>query len=317
MVKLSAADLPLKEGCVLTIGNFDGVHLGHQALMAQTVSTAANMGLKSAVWTFLDHPQSVLGKKDIKYCVGAEDKARLVAKTGVELYFAASFADYMNMSAADFVENELLRKFNARHVVCGYDFRFGKGGEGDTKMLFALLAKHGVGCTVMPAVTLNKIPISSTRLRKLIEAGDVETLPLLLGRLYGFNLPVVHGRHIGRALGSPTINQLFPIDRVVPTYGVYAVFCLLDGKVYKGVANIGVKPTVADGERMPLCETHIFDFNGDLYGRDVRVLLYRFLRTERRFPDLAALSAQIEKDAAEARAVLDAADTALLKGELQ
>ncbi len=317
MQRLSKTELPLSDGCVLTIGNFDGVHIGHQTLIKKTVATAKELGTKSAVWTFIDHPQSILKKTEMKYCIGAEDKASLVENLGVDLYYAAHFADFMNMPAVDFVEKELLSSFKARHVVCGYDFRFGKGGEGDSTMLSALLAAHGVGCTVLPAVTVGGEAVSSTRIRRLIANGDVETLPELLGRLYGFNLPVVHGRHIGRVLGSPTINQLFPEDRAVPAYGVYAVLCMLDGKVYEGVANIGVKPTVTQGDCMPLCETHIFEFNGDLYGRDVRVLLYKYIRPERRFPDLDALSAQIEQDAAAARAALAHAKDALLKGVMQ
>lgn len=317
MIRLSKEELPLLGGCVLTIGNFDGVHIGHQALMAKTVDIAKELGIKSAVWTFAEHPQSLLKKSNIKYCVGAEDKARFVEKTGVDLYYSAHFADFMDMPAVDFVEKELIASFGARHVVCGYDFRFGKGGEGDSKLLADTLARHGIGCTVLPAVTVDGAPVSSTRLRRLIADGDMETLRDMLGRLYGFNLPVLHGRHIGRALGSPTINQLFPEDRALPAFGVYAVFCLIDDNMYGGVANIGVKPTVTDGDCMPLCETHIFDFEGDLYGRDVRVLLYKHLRPERRFPDLAALSAQIAADAEAAREILAAVPAALLKGEQQ
>ncbi len=316
MIKLSNAALPLDGGCVLTIGNFDGVHLGHQALMKKTADIAADMGLPSAVWTFSEHPQSLLKRTDIKYCVGAEDKALLVESMGIDIYYAAPFADYMDMPAAVFAEKELVRRFGVRHVVCGYDFRFGKGGEGDSNTLSSVLAKHGVGCTVLPAVTVGGTPVSSTRLRALIKEGDMQGLHALLGRLYGFTLPVIHGRHLATDLGSPTINQLFPKDRVLPAFGVYAALCLLDGKAYKGVANIGVKPTVTNGDCLPLCETHIFDFEGDLYGKEVRVLLYKRLREERRFESLAALSAQIAQDAAAARAVLDGAD-ALLKGDLQ
>ncbi len=304
MIRLDKHALPLKNGCVLTIGNFDGVHLGHQALMNETVSMAKKLSLQSAVWTFADHPLCTLGNTNIKYCLGEADKEALIADLGIVLYYSAAFADYRSLSAESFVTEELIGAFNVKYVVCGYDFRFGNGGNGNSAYLKATLEKHGIGCKILPAVTVGGEPVSSTRLRKIIADGDMSAARALLGKPYGFTLPVLHGRKIGRSLGHPTINQLFPSDRALPAFGVYAVLCDIDGKIYKGVANIGVKPTVTNGNCAPLCETHIFDFEGDLYGKDVKVFLYEQLRTERKFPSLEALKAQIATDAENAKKAL-------------
>ena len=207
------------------------------------------------------------------------------------------------MSPREFVEDVLVNTLGAQHVVCGYNFSFGKGGSGTPETLKALLEARDIGCTVAEAVTSGRGSVSSTRLRALISGGDMTAAAALLGRPYSFTLPVLHGRRLGSRLGSPTINQMFPDDRAVPAYGVYAVLCGREGKLYGGVTNIGVKPTV-DDTNTPVCETHIFDFNGDLYGKEVRVYLCKHLRSEKRFESLDALRAQIAKDADLAREVL-------------
>ncbi|MBQ3196123.1 MAG: bifunctional riboflavin kinase/FAD synthetase [Clostridia bacterium] len=314
MIKLDAENLPLKSGCVLTIGNFDGVHLGHQSLIGQTAVTARSLGLPSLVLTFDRHPQSLLFKSGFKYLLGAEDKEKLVAAAGADLYYPIDFNKVRRQSPAEFVEKLLVNTFSAKQVVCGYNFSFGKGGTGTPELLKELLATHGVECTIMPQITVGGEHVSSTRLRALIAAGDMYAAAKLLGRLYSFNLPVVHGRQLGAKLGSPTINQLFPDDRALPAFGVYAALCGIEGKLYKGVANIGVKPTVSDGNTH-LCETNIFDFKGDLYGKEVRVYLCKHLRAEKRFESLSALRAQIARDAAVAKAVLAEESFEDLKGE--
>ena len=288
---------------MLTIGNFDGVHLGHQALIAATAKLAAKLGCPSLVLTFKEHPQSLLGSQSFKYVLGAEDKEAFVEEAGADLYYSMDFNKVKDMSPREFVEDVLVNTLGALHVVCGYNFSFGKGGSGTPETLKALLEARGIGCTVAEAVTSDRGSVSSTRLRALISGGDMTAAAALLGRPYSFTLPVLHGRRLGSRLGSHTINQMFPDDRAVPAYGVYAVLCGIDGKLYEGVTNIGVKPTV-DDTNTPVCETHIFDFNGDLYGKEVRVYLCKHLRSEKRFESLDALRAQIAKDADLAREVL-------------
>lgn len=315
MIRLGKDDLPLAGGCVMTIGNFDGVHLGHRSLIGKTAAVAEKLGLPSLVLTFKEHPQSLLGNRDFKYILGQEDKAALVEAAGADLYCLLGFAELKDMSPTEFADTVIIGLLGARHVVCGYNFSFGRGGVGTPQALRALLEERGVGFTLNPAVTTDIGSVSSTRLRALIGAGDMESAATLLGRLYGFTLPVVHGRRLGSKLGSPTINQLFPEDRTVPAFGVYAVFCEIDGMTYGGVANIGMRPTVG-GTDLPLCETHIFGFNGDLYGKEVRVKLYRRLRGEKKFPDLQALRTQIARDCAAAAEVLRDYRHTDTKGEL-
>lgn len=296
--------MPLTGGCVLTIGNFDGVHLGHRMLIGKTAKLAAEMGLPALVLTFAAHPQSLLRKQSFKYILSAADKERLVAAAGADLYYSADFELYKDLSPEEFVRTVLIEKLGARHVVCGYNFSFGKGGRGNPALLKELLAGYGVDCTIAEAFTTKGGSVSSTRLRALISAGDMEAVATLLGRLYSFTLPVAHGRRLGSKLGSPTINQHFPEDRAMPAFGVYAVLCRIDGALYGGVANIGVKPTVGYTDA-PLCETHIFDFNGDLYGKEVQVYLCRHLRGEKKFDNVDQLTRQIARDAAYAKEVLE------------
>lgn len=303
MEKLCFDNLPQTDGCVLTIGNFDGVHLGHSALMKQTVEKARELKLPSLVLTFIQHPQSLLSSDSFKYLLGQEDKEKLIALTGIDKYLAIDFKTVKDWSPQEFINTLLVDKLNVRYAVCGCDFAFGKGGSGTPELMKTLLGQRGIGCTVTDKLTADGEPISSTRLRALVAAGDMEGAARLLGRLYSFNLPVVHGRRLGTKLGSPTINQLFPTDRAMPAFGVYAVLCGIEGKLYGGVANIGVKPTVGEVSA-PLCETYIFDFDGDLYGKEVRIYLCKHLRGEKRFESLDALRAQIAKDSATAEAAL-------------
>lgn len=314
MIRLAEENLPLHGGCVLTIGNFDGVHLGHRALIAETARIGKEMGLPALVFTFKEHPQSFMGNS-LKYVFGPEDKAACMAACGADIYYRADFLKHKDLTPAQFVKRVIRDALGARWVVCGYDFSFGKGGSGTADTLRVLLAEEGIGCTVMPPVTVDGAAVSSTRLRALISEGNMPEAARLLGRPYGFTLPVVSGRRLGAKLGSPTVNQLFPTDRAVPAYGVYAVFCRVEGRIYGGVANIGVKPTVGK-EPAPLCETHIFYFSGDLYGKDVKIYLMERLREERQFDSLDALKAQITKDSAAARAILEGDGYQRLKGEL-
>ncbi len=315
MKKLGLENLPLEGGCVLTIGNFDGVHLGHQALIGLTANIAEDCGLPALVLTFDQHPQSLLSGNSFKYLLGAEDKEKLIAAAGADLYYPIDFNTVRHLSPEEFVEELLIKKLNAKHVVCGYNFSFGKGGTGTPELMSRLLTNRGVRCSVVHQVTAGDEHISSTRLRALIAAGDMPAASRLLGRLYSFNLPVVQGRQLGAKLGSPTINQLFPQDRALPAFGVYAALCGIDGKLYGGVANIGVKPTVSK-DQSPLCETHIFGFTDNLYGKAVRVYLCKHLRNERKFADIESLRAQIARDTAAAKSVLAEESFESMKGDI-
>ena len=312
MIQLDSRSLPLEGGCVLTLGNFDGVHTGHTALIKATVRRARSVNLPAAVWTFRQHPQSFFSAEPPKYLTNAEEKAELIEKAGADLYFCADFADCKDMEPEAFVEDVLIKGFRVREVFCGYNFSFGKGGVGTPELLGKLLSEHEVPLTVIPPVCSGGEAVSSTRVRALIAEGNIEEANRLLGRRYGFCLPVVHGRQLGRLLGSPTVNQILPEDAAVPRFGVYAAVCEADGLLRGGVANIGVSPTVSEKEAVPACETYIFDYKGDLYGHRVRVGLIGRIRDEKRFGSLAELSAQISEDIKAARAVTE---KALAEGE--
>jgi len=289
-------DLPIKQKTIIAIGNFDGVHIGHRLLIKTMAELAEEKKLDGIVFTFAQNPKNLLTSGEVKYLTGTEDKMRFLSEYGAKNIYFADFADIGGLSPEEFTDNILVRKFNADTVICGFDFRFGKGRAGSAEDLEKLLARHGVRCVITPAVYFEGKPVSSTEIRRLLSVGDVERAEKLLGRPYCFTLPVIHGRQIGRSLGFPTINQVFPEYRVIPAYGVYAVECVANGVVYKGIANIGIRPTVCKTGDCPVCETHLFDFSGDLYNQAVRVSLKKRLRQEIKFDSLDQLKDQIQSD---------------------
>lgn len=281
--------------CSLALGAFDGLHPGHLAV----IRAALEGGLPAAVFTF---PSAPSGEPTV---VTAEDKAGLLAGLGVERVYSVEFEALRNMEAADFVERVLFQKINARRLCCGEDFRFGRGAAGDAALLRALCERRGAELRVVPPVKLDGEKISSTRVRQAVEAGNIPQANRLLGRPFGFELEVIHGNHIGTGLGTPTINQALPQGFVLPRFGVYAAWCQVEGALYYGVCNIGVKPTV--GSDRVLAETWMPEFQGDLYGRRVRLFLLDFIRPEKKFASLDQLKEEIRRNAQTARTMALAA----------
>lgn len=290
-------DLPLNKGCVISLGNFDGVHTGHAALLKKAAECAADMGVPSVTWTFGELPQNVMnGGVKVSYITGSADKMRLLEHYGTDLVYFADFSEFRTISPETFAKDILVSRFGARRVVCGFDFRFGKDRAGTAEGLKAMLESLGCGCVILPPIsTDNGMAVSATRVREYISKGDVGSASELLGRRYSFLLPVVEGRHIGRTIGFPTINQRFPAYQLVPSFGVYACLALIDGVFHPGVANIGVKPTVTD-DNIVLCETHILSFNENMYNKEVRIFLFLKLRDEKRFSSLGELKAAVSDD---------------------
>lgn len=289
-------DLPIMLKTIISIGNFDGVHIGHRLLIKTLASQSAEKQLDGIVFTFAQNPKNLLTSGEVKYLTGTEDKMRFLSEYGAKNIYFADFAEIGGLSPEEFTDNILVKKFNADTVICGYDFRFGKGRAGSAEDLERLLGRHGIKCIITPAVYYEGQPVSSTEIRRLLSEGDVEKAEALLGRPYCFTLPVIHGRQIGRSLGFPTINQVFPEYRVIPAYGVYAVVCEANGNTYNGIANIGIRPTVSKSGDSPVCETHLFGFSGDLYNHAVRVSLKKRLRQEIKFNSLDQLKEQIKTD---------------------
>ena len=289
--EMTAAALPDRPLAV-ALGNFDGVHRGHRQLLFQACALAAGIpDCVPAVWTFTS-----LAKTSVTpVLTETSEKLRLFAKAGIRAALFEDFAFVRDLSPETFVREYLVRTLRCAAVVCGEDFRFGKGRAGDASLLRSILAEAGVPLSVVPSVMTDGVPISSTRIRLAVEAGDMEKAAALLGRPFSVNLPVLHGNRIGHTIGLPTVNQKFPDGHIVPAHGIYACICTVDGRRYEAAANVGTRPTVSDGDAVN-CETHILGFDGDLYGQTVRVEFCRRLRGECRFSSVSELKAAIEQD---------------------
>lgn len=277
----------------VAVGYFDGVHLGHQKVICTTCKELTS-GLAPAVFTFQQDRLGGRGKGEIQNILTQKDKEALLEEMGVELLVCPPFSQFMDYSPARFVKKILVDKMNAGAVCCGSDYRFGKGAEGDTEVLTKLCGEYGIAVHIIPPLLWCDSPVSSTRIRAAIEAGDMIAAAELLGRPYSLRLPVVQGRRLGRTIGIPTINQMLPPHLVLPRFGVYRSTVEVGGERFSAITNVGVKPTVK-GKGVS-AETHIFDWSGDLYGRTVEVQLLDFIRDERRFDSVEVLKEQIEAD---------------------
>lgn len=288
--------------CVTALGNFDGVHPGHAHLITQAKEYAKKNGYDLCVYTFSEHPSAIKGKTCSLLTTG-EEKKELLEALGCDILFLDSFEDVKDFSCEDFCKNVLVGKLNTRVAFCGKNFRFGKDRSGNFSTLEAEMKKLGSDARVIDHVEYKKdTAINSTAIRKLISEGDTEGAEKLLSRPYSFTAKVIHGRHLATHLGAPTINQTFPEGKVVPKNGVYAVCLHVDGKKYIGVANVGTKPTVTDDEKDPpiVCETHIINYKGDLYGKEIKTEFYKKLRDEKKFSSLEELSNAIKANVREA-----------------
>ncbi len=283
-------------GRAVALGLFDGMHIGHRAVIAEAIR--AGQG-HCAVYTF--SPSTLYTKGDLRRITTDMQQAAILDRMGVTEIFETDFAAVRDLSPERFVETVLQNTLHATAVTCGFNYRFGKGGVGDAALLKRLCTMRGIAVTVAPAVESDGQTVSSTAVRAALADGDMATVRRMLGRGYCLDLPVEQGQHLGRRLGMPTVNQALPADLALPRFGVYASCIEFDGRVHYGVTNIGVRPTV--GADTPLVETWIDGFDGDLYGQTVRVYPVKFLRDERAFNSLEDLKTQIEQDAAAARAV--------------
>lgn len=291
-------------GSVVTIGNFDGLHLGHQALMQRLDDVARTEGLRRVVLTFEPLPREVFSPTPVPRLMSLREKAAWLAASGLvdELRILRFDAALASQPAEDFVREILVGQLHARHVLIGDDFRFGRGRGGDFALLQRMGAAHGFSVEATPQVMQGGLRVSSTLVRAALSEGRLEDAARLLGRPYSLCARVTHGDKRGRLLGFPTLN--LPLGRKhFALHGVYAVEILgLADRPLPGVANAGVRPTV--GGRLPRVEAHVFDWTGDAYGKRVEVRFRAFIREERRFPGLDALVEQIARDAAAARALL-------------
>lgn len=282
------------EKTAVALGYFDGLHLGHIGVITAALSQRQ---LKPAVFTF--NCDTTLPKfhnpEDI---ISFENKCELMRRVGVQYLYAPDFAEVCNFPAEEFISEILVKRLNAGFACCGRNFRFGRNGSGTPEILKQLSAQYGIEVEIVADVCHNGVLISSTHIRELIREGRIAEANTLLGYDLWYRLPVIHGNHIGRTLDFPTINQIIPQTNIVPRYGAYKSFVDIEGRSFRGITNIGVKPTVEnrrDGSGAVM-ETHIIGFEGDLYGQNISVSLVDFIRPEQRFSTLQQLKNQLVLD---------------------
>ncbi|MBQ3263267.1 MAG: riboflavin biosynthesis protein RibF [Clostridia bacterium] len=279
----------------VALGSFDGLHKGHLSVIACALAFRER-GLIPVVLLFDRHPLQVLTGQAPPALLQTELRDEMLRALGAQTR-VISFAAVKDLSCDAFVSEILCGQLQAGAVCCGENFRFGAGNAGDTQTLRALCASNGAALSVASAVLQDGQPISSTRIRDAVLAGDLPAANAMLGRAFNYKLEVVHGSKRGRLMGAPTINQQFPADFVIPRRGVYASAAIVEGTEYPAVTNIGLRPSFAGSDLRS--ETNLLGFDGDLYGQEIEVRLFAYLREETKFDSMAALSAQIRADAAQ------------------
>ena len=298
---------PSSEGCVATIGNFDGVHLGHQAVLSQLALKGDMLGLPATVITFEPQPtEFFLPAKAPPRLSRFREKVEALRSYSIEQLCVLRFNEVLaGMSANDFIQKLLLKGLNVRYLVVGDDFKFGKDRKGDFALLKKMGEEHNFQVVNMHTFAIAETRVSSTRIRQALTAGDLMLAQTLLGHPYKMSGRVAHGDKRGRTLGYPTAN--IHLHRAkVPLTGVYAVRLYgLEDEPIEGIANVGVRPTIGEGNT--LLEVHLFDFNKDIYGENVQVYFLHKVRDEKKFDGLPALVAQIERDCQSARNYFDVA----------
>lgn len=296
----------LEGGCALTIGNFDGVHLGHQAILTALRNDADRLSVPAVAMTFEPHPATVFkGQDPASYRISTEqEKVAALRMAGAHHVLIAKFQlAFRELTAEVFVDELLVARLGVRAVHIGYDFNFGKGRSGSHQTLAERLDPQGVLTTVHDAVSRDGVIISSSEVRRRLAVGDLDGVAELIGRGFSMSGSTASGAARGRTMGVPTIN-VYPSDRLLPPRGVYATRVALDGVTYDAVSNLGVRPTFADDDRVSL-ESFLFADPGDVAeGSAVETSLVRFIRPERRFESSEALTAQIRADATTARKIL-------------
>ena len=289
---------------VVALGFFDGVHLGHGALLSLCAQRARELGAVPAAFTFDLHPSALIpGKEPVPLLTTPSDRTGLMKRCyGIQEVAVAHYDQRMMTTPwRDFVTEFLVKELGAVHLVAGHDFHFGYKGEGDPERLKALCADLGLGCDIVPKVEKEGVTISSTYIRSLLSEGNMDRAMEFLGHPHVLTATVQHGKRLGSRLGFPTANLTFPAGLLVPARGVYVTRAVLEsGESDPAVTNVGVRPTVADGETRT-AEPFLLDFQGDLYGQELRVEFYSFLRPERKFGSLEELRAMVLHNADQTR----------------
>ena len=283
--------------CGLVLGNFDGVHRGHRALIDELkrLNAERRPQLPLGALCFKTPPSAYLGTP-VPQLSTTEEKLELLKTAGLRFVILYDFPELRDLSPMDFVKDILIRDCHCMMAVCGFNYTFGAKGAGKPQDLVEWLGSQPRrSVSVVPAVTDGRHTVSSSEIRRMLELGHPEDATRMLGRPFSLTGTVLEGKSVGHKMGYPTANLVFPEGGLIPAHGVYAVTVKIGRRSYFGISNVGTRPTFDDGERVT-CETFLFDFSGDLYGKTLQVSFLRFLRAERAFPSLQALQAQISRD---------------------
>lgn len=279
-------------GAAVALGNFDGLHKGHMSVLKKALSYKEN-GYVPTVVLFDSHPKEILTGKKVSRLITPEETRELLEKMGFEICII-SFNEVRNFSPEKFFNEIIISKLNAGAVCCGFNYSFGKMGEGNSDLLLSLSQDAGIECCVLPETKEGDEIVSSTAIKKFIVGGEPHKAAQMLGRNYSFTAEVIHGDQRGRVLGFPTANQKIDETLVVPKYGVYETLITVDGKKYRGVTNIGIRPTYLLDT--VLSETNILGFSDDIYSKKITVELVKYIRGERKFSSAESLIDQLNDD---------------------
>lgn len=294
---ISASDIIEKDNEYgIGLGNFDGVHRAHEFLITELINECKKRNIKSMIFTFRKHPANILEGGDIKLISSLERKIERFRELGIDCLCLTDFnLEFANTTAHSFVKKTLVEKFNTKLVVTGFNYRFGKGGKGDTALLEKMGLEFGFEVIVVPPVMLDNQIISSSLIREKIKEGQMESARNMLGRNYSIIGKVEYGNKIGTEIGFPTANINPLKDFALPKSGVYFTKTIIEGKTYNSITNIGNNPTVTDHKRT-IIETHIFNYNGWLYGKDIEVEFINMIREEKKFSSIKLLKKNIIAD---------------------
>lgn len=280
------------QNVALALGFFDGVHKAHRKILKH-ITEQKKYGLTPTVLTFSQDESLSSIKRD--YIFSYRQRVEQFYANGVENIFASNFFDIKDYEPEEFFSEVILNQLNTKYISCGYDYRFGKFAKGDVNLLKKLSKAAGVTLFILERYHINDETVSSSKIKSYLLKGNIKSASDMLGFEYYIKNTVVSGRKLGNTIGFPTINQEFDIGQLVPRYGVYITTTILEDKEYKSITNIGVSPTI-EGTRNPIVETYILDFDGDLYGKDVKVIFHDFLREEEKFSSIDELKSVLLLD---------------------
>ncbi len=280
--------------CAIALGFFDGVHIAHQKIIKSVVDYAKENKLRPIVLSFDRSPLELLSPEKVSYITTLREKERLIKALGAEAEFISVSKEFLGMPAEDFITEILVKKYNVKYAACGYNYRFGKGGKGNSTMLTDYGSKMGFCTRVIECEFYNGESVSSSRIRELITKGDISLANKLLGRSFAVEGTICEGKHLGRTMGFPTANMFFEDAIIIPKKGVYKTLVTVNNQSYKAITNTGINPTVG-GEKLRT-ETYIPHFDKNIYNQKMKIEFIDFIREERKFESIEELQKQIAED---------------------